>query len=80
MWGVVATFLFCFLCVPLRKLWQPRTPGHCMDERMIWVLNACFTLLTDVLILLIPLPYVWSMRTRHITRFGITLAFALGSS
>ncbi|KAL8371689.1 hypothetical protein RB595_001476 [Gaeumannomyces hyphopodioides] len=77
-WVVCITFLFIFICVPVEKLWYPKLPGHCINQVGTWIANAASTLLTDVVILLLPAPQVWRLQLRLAEKIALTFAFGLG--
>ncbi|KAH6857044.1 hypothetical protein B0I37DRAFT_89178 [Chaetomium sp. MPI-CAGE-AT-0009] len=77
-WCITCTFLFIFICVPVEKLWYPDLPGHCIDQVGTWIANAASTILTDVIILLLPIPQVWKLQLRKPEKIGVTIAFCLG--
>jgi len=77
-WGITITFLFIFICVPVQKLWYPQLPGHCIDQVSTWIANAASTILTDVIILLIPMRELWKLQLRKFEKIALTLTFSLG--
>ncbi|KAJ6781831.1 hypothetical protein PWT90_08777 [Aphanocladium album] len=77
-WVITATFLFIFICVPTQKLWKPELPGHCISEMGVWVANGSSTILSDVAILLLPIPQIWKLNTGRSEKIGLTLVFGLG--
>lgn len=77
-WVVCVTFLFIFICVPVQKLWYPDLPGHCINQVGTWIANAASTILTDLIILLMPLPQLWKLHLHTREKIGLTLAFCLG--
>jgi hypothetical protein len=77
-WLVTVIFLFIFICVPVEKLWYPDLPGHCIDQVGTWIANAASTILSDVAILLLPIPQVWKLQLRRPEKIGVTFAFCLG--
>ncbi|UNI22760.1 hypothetical protein JDV02_008621 [Purpureocillium takamizusanense] len=77
-WVLCITFLFIFICVPVQKLWYQDIPGHCINQVGTWIANAASTILTDLIILLMPLPQIWSLQLRKTEKIGLTLAFCLG--
>lgn len=77
-WGVVVTFACVFLCVPVQKSWDPTVPGRCVSVLAVWTANAASTILTDVAILVLPLPKVWRLQLRTAQKVALTLTFALG--
>lgn len=78
-WALAATLLALFLCTPIEKLWFPEVPGHCMSTTVVRLLNSGVSILTDVLILCLPIPAIWSLQQALWTqKIGLTLVFALG--
>lgn len=77
-WVICITFLFIFICVPVQKLWYPDLPGHCISQVGTWIANAASTIISDLVILLLPLPQVWSLQLRLTEKLAVTVAFSLG--
>ena len=77
-WVITITFLFVFICVPVEKLWHPDLPGHCIDQVSTWIANATSTILSDVTILILPIPQVWKLHLQRLEKLGAILAFGLG--
>ncbi|KAL2163943.1 hypothetical protein VTH06DRAFT_3156 [Thermothelomyces fergusii] len=77
-WCVCCMFLFIFICVPVEKLWYPELPGHCINQVGTWIANAASTILTDVIILALPIQQVWKLQLRRPEKVGVTIAFCLG--
>ncbi|CAI7662241.1 unnamed protein product [Penicillium glandicola] len=78
LWVICITFLFIFICVPVQKLWYPQLPGRCINQVATWVSNAVSTIVTDVVILLLPLPQIWKLQLRTSEKIAISFAFSLG--
>ena len=77
-WGVCVTFLFIFTCIPIQKLWNPTVPGQCINQMGTWIANAASTILTDLLILLLPAPNIWKLQLKRPVKIGVCLSFGLG--
>lgn len=77
-WVVTITFLFIFICVPVQKLWYPELPGRCINQVGTWIANAASTILTDLVILLMPIPQIWKLHLGTREKIGLTGAFSLG--
>ena len=77
-WVVCVTFLFIFICVPVEKLWYPELPGRCINQVGTWIANAAATILTDIIILLMPIPQIWGLQLGTREKIGLTTAFFLG--
>ncbi|KAJ5824282.1 hypothetical protein N7447_006622 [Penicillium robsamsonii] len=78
LWVICITFLFIFICVPVRKLWYPQIPGRCINQVATWVANAVSTIATDIAILLLPIPQVWKLQLRMSEKIAVLIAFSLG--
>lgn len=78
LWVICITFLFIFICVPVQKLWNPSLPGRCINQVGTWIANAASTILTDLMILLLPVPQVWKLQLRLSEKLALTFAFGLG--
>ncbi|GES57908.1 integral membrane protein [Aspergillus terreus] len=78
LWVICITFLFVFICVPVQKLWYPLLPGRCINQVATWIANAISTILTDLAILLLPIPQVWRLQLRLSEKLALTFAFGLG--
>ncbi|KAL2261102.1 hypothetical protein VTK26DRAFT_4703 [Humicola hyalothermophila] len=77
-WVIVITILFICICIPVEKLWYPEIPGRCIDQVGTWIANAASTIVTDVAILVLPIPQVWRLQLRKAEKIGVTAAFCLG--
>lgn len=77
-WGITITFLFIFICVPVAKLWYSDLPGHCIGQVGTWIANATSTIVTDLAILIMPIPQIWKLQLRKAEKLALTVAFGLG--
>ncbi|KAH1532537.1 hypothetical protein KXX61_002807 [Aspergillus fumigatus] len=78
LWVICITFLFIFICVPVQKLWYPDLPGRCINQVGTWIANAISTIVTDLAILVLPMPQVWKLQLRLSEKIALTVAFSLG--
>jgi hypothetical protein len=78
LWVICITFLFIFICVPVEKLWYPQLPGRCINQVATWIANAISTIVTDLAILMLPIPQIWSLQLRLSEKMALTFAFSLG--
>ncbi|KAE8380758.1 hypothetical protein BDV26DRAFT_279233 [Aspergillus bertholletiae] len=44
------------ICNPISKFWSPDQPGSCLDQRAIIMADAVVSVVSDLIILLVPLP------------------------
>jgi hypothetical protein len=76
-WAIVQDVLLGVSCIPL-SIFRPQTSSFCLDTLPIWYFSSAMSLVTDVLIFVIPLPSLWGLhlpRKQKIMVFGI---FCLG--
>ncbi|RFU29338.1 hypothetical protein B7463_g7012, partial [Scytalidium lignicola] len=77
-WAICVIFLFIFICVPVQKLWYPDLPGHCINQVGTWIANAAATIITDLAILILPIPQLWKLKLHRSEKIALTCAFSLG--
>ncbi|KAF4628667.1 hypothetical protein G7Y89_g9484 [Cudoniella acicularis] len=75
-----ATVAALFMCQPLSYLWDRTIPGgHCFDIANFFRWGSFMNILTDVAMLVLPLPTIWTLKTSRNIRIGLTVTFAMGS-
>lgn len=78
LWSVVSTCLFVLTCGPIQKLWYPNLPGHCIDLIGRWIANAVSNVLTDLMMLFLPMAQVLRMTLSRTEKMAVALVFAQG--
>jgi len=72
-------FAALFECIPIQKGWDPMiVTGHCFDPRITTYSNAGLNTFTDIYVLVVPLPAVWSLPLSAGRRFRVIAIFGLG--
>lgn len=74
-WTIVSAWANC---VPLAKFWDPTLPGFCFDKKALWFSNSAIHILTDILILVYPMPVLRSLQLPKRQKFALMGVFALG--
>ncbi|KAJ5669574.1 hypothetical protein N7462_010644 [Penicillium macrosclerotiorum] len=74
-WTVISAWANC---VPLAKFWDPSRPGFCFDKKALWFSNSAIHILTDLLILIYPMPVLRSLHLPTRQKFALMGVFALG--
>ena len=74
--NTLAAFL---MCTPLDFLWDKTINGHCFDIHTYYIWSSLPNILTDVLMLVLPLPLIWKLHTSHNIKIGFIITFAIGS-
>ncbi|KAH8748457.1 hypothetical protein F5883DRAFT_436465 [Diaporthe sp. PMI_573] len=50
------------ICIPIQAFWEPSVHGKCFNQPTLFVADTSIAILTDIVILLSPIPLAWSMR------------------
>ncbi|KAL8660248.1 MAG: hypothetical protein Q9202_006740 [Teloschistes flavicans] len=77
--GIVSTFGAAFQCTPVKFLWDFTVPGgHCINFSAFARFTGVMNVVTDVLILSLPIPIVWSLHLERSKKIGVCALFLLG--
>ncbi|KAH6842944.1 hypothetical protein B0I37DRAFT_383257 [Chaetomium sp. MPI-CAGE-AT-0009] len=76
----VSIFVVCiFQCNPIRKAWLPWIEGECIDLKASFIGNGIPNILTDVVMLSLPIGEVWKMRLPLGQKLSVCSMFLLGT-
>ena len=77
---IASTIVDIDTCTPLKYFWDKAIPGgHCINTHVFYIVGSTMQLVTDVVVLLIPLPVVWSLQIGVPRKIGLSVIFLLGS-
>ena len=65
-------------CIPLTALWDPTVPAQCIKVGEVMLVLGIFNSITDVAILIMPMPELWKLRITRKQKLQITFTFLLG--
>ena len=65
-------------CHPTEKLFRPAIPGTCNVSAVLFVVQAVAQVVTDLLILIPPIPVVWRINAPKARRFGFVVTLCIG--
>lgn len=69
-----------FQCTPISFNWNPELEGGtCVDQPALYVSTAAFTILTDVLVLLLPAYIFQGLSIPKKTKIALLFVFLLGA-
>ena len=75
--NVIATSL---ICVRVKALWDTSTgEGHCFHQNAYFRYSTLPNILTDIYMLILPLPVIWRMSLSKRDKIGLTITFGTGS-
>ncbi|PVI00619.1 hypothetical protein DM02DRAFT_526568, partial [Periconia macrospinosa] len=72
---IIITLLKIFICTPIPKIWVHNLPGKCLNSNAIFIADCVIFLVTDFVILSLPLPVIWGLQMP--VRHKINSSFAL---
>lgn len=78
LWIVMTGFIFC---IPVSDFWTVNRTNHtqnCLPEGPVWYSNAAIQILTDTIILLLPMPLLSRLHLPRKQKAGIILVFCVG--
>lgn len=74
-----ALFTLIFLCRPVSAFWtETFILGDCNDFRLMLNISAAMNILTDILIILLPLPGLKQLALPKGQKIGLIIVFFLG--
>lgn len=78
--GIILTFLNAFQCTPASAAYSknPSESGNCMSIVTIYLCSAPINVITDLAILILPIPVLTGMRLPQRQKTVLVFTFALG--
>ncbi|KAK1593764.1 uncharacterized protein LY79DRAFT_589528 [Colletotrichum navitas] len=64
-------FLKTFICQPIGGFWDPNSHATCLDQRAIFVADTIISAVTDLAVLIIPIPTAASLRMSWMKRLKV---------
>ncbi|CZT12686.1 uncharacterized protein RAG0_18092 [Rhynchosporium agropyri] len=78
LFALATTIAGVFQCIPVDKAWNKKKPGHCYNLVNAWYSNAVFSIVTDILILMLPMHMVYKLQRDRREKFLLYSVFGLG--
>jgi len=83
-WGITFFFASLFECFPVQQVWlslygTPEHDQYCYQYLPMFYATSITNMLIDVLILVTPIPKIWSLRMPLHQKVGVSAIFLLGS-
>lgn len=73
--NILQVFLICH---PFRATFDPATPGTCGNQIASFIAIGAFNVVTDILILSLPMTTIWGLKMRTPAKIGLTVVFLIG--
>lgn len=79
---IVLVFLMVFSCTPVPKRWDitiPATQGSCINVVALYFATAIANIVTDVMVMVLPIPLVLRLHMPKWQKHGVLLVFTFAS-
>ncbi|KAL1635933.1 hypothetical protein SLS58_010038 [Diplodia intermedia] len=77
-WTIISVCVGAFECVPIARYWDKTIAGRCINGKETFLANACMNILTDFIIIGIPVPSLLKLQVGAAKKMGLLFAFSLG--
>ncbi|MCJ1309040.1 hypothetical protein MMC25_002695 [Agyrium rufum] len=78
-YGTWTFFASVFTCVPVAAFWDKSIEGaRCFNTMAYWFSNAALNIVTDIIILTLPIPALRSLRLPRKQKYGLIGIFGVG--
>lgn len=66
------------ICIPVRYNWDKSIDGHCGNSYAAYVSVAIVDLIAELSVIILPMPYVWSLQLPIGKKIALTFIFGIG--
>ncbi|KAL1887822.1 hypothetical protein Cpir12675_006408 [Ceratocystis pirilliformis] len=78
MWSTSIWLVTINTCTPVRAYWDKSIEGRCIPNLPLWYINAAGNILTDLVIVVLPVKVLWNLHLPKSQRLSLIGVFALG--
>ncbi|KAF9692266.1 hypothetical protein EKO04_009522 [Ascochyta lentis] len=78
-WGLMVVVVLLTKCQPLAYNWNKSLDGRCIDETLFYKIGTAVNVVGDFLILILPMPAIWSLNVRLSRKLQIAAVFVIAS-
>ncbi|KAL4779283.1 hypothetical protein BJX76DRAFT_361956 [Aspergillus varians] len=77
-YSVAISIALIFACTPIERAWNGAVEGSCIDRNGLYIATAVTNTVTDVALILVPIPVVVSLNMPTIQKVGLFFMFVIG--
>ena len=77
--GIAGDVTSLLSCRPLSMRWDQNIKGECINVSNYWRFISLANIITDLAMLVFPLPHVWQLKTSRSQKISLTVLFLTGS-
>lgn len=78
MWAVSVILETLLLCRPLAYNWDATIDGVCGEKNATFVAAGTLNLVTDLMVMALPIPHIWKLRLSVPKKLALCLVFCMG--
>ncbi|KAI0547160.1 hypothetical protein F4679DRAFT_555047 [Xylaria curta] len=72
------TLAYLLACIPREKIWNPTVNGRCLNQRNVIVSTPALNLISDVMILIVPVVEVFKLQMPLRRKLSVAAIFGVG--
>ncbi|KAJ5143706.1 uncharacterized protein N7515_002493 [Penicillium bovifimosum] len=78
-WALSIILESFLICHPIAFNWNPMLPGGgCGNRNAAFVVAGVLNMVTDFMVMSLPIPYIWKLQLPMGRKLGLSMAFSLG--
>lgn len=78
LWCLSVVLSSILLCWPFAYNWDQSIPGHCGNQVLSYIITGAFNIVTDLIVLCMPMPIIWKLQMPRANKVALTIIFAIG--
>ena len=77
-WWIAIVLVSIFSCHPINGFWDATVKPRCINTEAFFVGNAVPNIVTDIIILLLPIRMIWRLHVSRDQKLALSFVFMLG--
>lgn len=78
LWSAGNILQVFLICRPFAATYDPLIKGECGNQVVSFIAIGAFNVITDVIILTLPIPTIWGLKMSSSARLGLSAVFLIG--
>jgi len=78
MYGIITVVTTITICLPVGSFWDVYHSPHCLDREALWLTHASINIVSDFVIILLPIPVILKLTLPTKQKYGLVAIFAVG--
>lgn len=77
-WALATVLSGFLICRPFALNWDQTLDGTCGDQVLSYTITGALNLVTDVVVFLLPMPYLWGLKLVLYKKIVLIITFGMG--